>query len=116
MPPCCPRCCCAAGPGEQRRRHYDWRAAGIDPATHSFGLKARDGVRDGVSKCLAPGLDEGQEQVRGSRMARALAICKMLHNGLLVVLVDALAEQGQPANVHAALHASSMPARSSARA
>ena len=28
----------AYGAGEQRDRHYDWQAAGVDPTTHAFGM------------------------------------------------------------------------------
>ena len=43
--------------GEQRRRDYNWDAAGIDPAQHRFGAVDRNGVGDGVRKALQPGLD-----------------------------------------------------------
>lgn len=60
-----------AGPGEQHKRNYDWQAAGIDPSKHAFGLQTRGGVKDGVKKCLAPGLDEEQQQVRGAAAGTA---------------------------------------------
>ncbi|KAG2450939.1 hypothetical protein HYH02_004212 [Chlamydomonas schloesseri] len=44
-------------PGEQRRRDYNWAAAGIDPAQHRFGTVDKSGVGDGVRKALQPGLD-----------------------------------------------------------
>lgn len=44
-------------PGEQRRRGYDWAAANIDPATHSFGMAAPEKHTDGVAKALNPTLD-----------------------------------------------------------
>jgi hypothetical protein len=59
----------AAGPGEQHKRNYNWQAAGIDPSKHAFGLQTRGGVKDGVKKCLAPGLDEGQQQVGAAAAA-----------------------------------------------
>ena len=47
----------AFGPGEQRRRPYDWRAAGVDPASFRFGATDRSDVTDGVRKALNPACD-----------------------------------------------------------
>ena len=35
----------AYAPGEQRRRGYDWNAAGIDPETTTFGVSTKDGTK-----------------------------------------------------------------------
>lgn len=47
----------AFGPGEQRRRPYDWAAAGVDPASFRFGATDRAEVTDGVRKALDPSRD-----------------------------------------------------------
>jgi hypothetical protein len=63
--------------GEQRRREYDWGAAGIDPSTHRFGLSgaaaSRKGARQQASmkQILQPGLDEGIEVSGAGGSARA---------------------------------------------
>ncbi|KXZ53002.1 hypothetical protein GPECTOR_8g371 [Gonium pectorale] len=45
------------GPGEQRRRNYDWGATGVDPNSHRFGAIDRDPERDGVRRAVQPALD-----------------------------------------------------------
>lgn len=50
------------GPGEQRRRDYDWASAGINPDQHRFGVVDKHELRDGVKKALQPALDEGAPQ------------------------------------------------------
>jgi len=35
----------AYAPGEQRRRGYDWNAAGVDPETTTFGVSTKDGTK-----------------------------------------------------------------------
>jgi hypothetical protein len=64
-------------PGEQRTREYDWGSAGIDPATHRFGLSGADTSRRrsaqqraSMKQILQPELDEGIE-VRGVEAAGA---------------------------------------------
>ena len=47
----------AYAPGEQRRRPYDWRAAGIDPARFAFGATDKANLVNGVGKALNPELD-----------------------------------------------------------
>ncbi len=42
----------------QRSRAYEWDKAGINPVTHVFGAKDKDGYRDGVRKALQPALDQ----------------------------------------------------------
>lgn len=44
-------------PGEQRRRNYDWEAAGLDPADHAFGIHEAAPYRQGVAKAVNPSLD-----------------------------------------------------------
>lgn len=67
-----PRAPRAPRTGEQRRRHYDWSGAaggaGLDPASHRFGLSgAEAGRRRGreqlatMRQILQPELDEGVE-------------------------------------------------------
>lgn len=48
----------AFAPGEQRRRPYDWAAAGVDPAATRFGAVAKADVVNAVGKALNPGLDD----------------------------------------------------------
>lgn len=49
-------------PGEQKRRNYDWAAAGIDPAEYTFGGVAKVKAVHGVAKALNP-------QIEGSASA-----------------------------------------------
>ncbi|GBF97983.1 flagella associated protein [Raphidocelis subcapitata] len=59
----------SVAPGEQRRREYNWAAAGIDPATHRFGLSGAEASRRrsaqqqaSMKQILQPQLDEGIQQ------------------------------------------------------
>lgn len=52
----------AFAPGEQRRRPYDWAAAGVDPAAHRFGATEKAQIVNGVGKALNPGLDDDAPQ------------------------------------------------------
>lgn len=52
----------AYGPGEQRRRNYNWDATGVDPGSHRFGAVDKDDYREGVKKAIHPGLDQTLEQ------------------------------------------------------
>ncbi|DBA88436.1 TPA: hypothetical protein ACH3X2_004926 [Trebouxia sp. C0005] len=50
--------------GEQRHRHYDWNRAGLDPATHSFGLASGRDQHDGLKQALQPGQDLAASSAR----------------------------------------------------
>ena len=47
-------------PGEQRHRGYNWvnEKGPIDPALFRFGMKAKDGMLNGVGKAMNPALDD----------------------------------------------------------
>jgi hypothetical protein len=52
------------GAGEQRRRDYNWGAAGIDPASHRFGVVPKRTGRSEVAMALKPDLDEDAKAAR----------------------------------------------------
>lgn len=52
----------AYAPGEQRRRPYDWQAAGVDPDRFRFGATDKVNLVNGVGKALNPELDDGAEK------------------------------------------------------
>lgn len=49
-------------PGEQRRRGYQWEAAGVDIGRHRFGAVRKGDDQGGVKGVLQPSVED---QVRG---------------------------------------------------